>query len=504
LLYGFGWLVGLLTQMNCTPSAFLQQDEDLMEEELEAIWNKAPKVAKETIDADAFVQIYRAIDDLFEDEEEEDDEEKLELETTDDNTSPDNDPELATIFKTLADDKGLVTQETLAKWDEVVSLMDENLLDDQEFNEIWNKLPKTDGQLDLVGFLKFNTALDELFEFDDLEAEEDFDEEEEEEETTATSSPVNDDNNSKGMVDDDDLSPAELYEALADQQGLVGMAELKRWGELQEMLAEGDLLPLELENFFDEIASKSEKYPNKLNRDGFLALYNKIDSLFVEEEEEGEAGAAPQSTASRNKEQLLATLASLNQDEDRLPCGLESTENEQAYVKELVQKLEAEPTNLVRANQGNIEMTEVAGTWELLYSSSSAMAYNKGLSGLGGSFPNGKFGGLKMKLVASKFMTDVEYTERIKVVPDSASFDVTVNGSWELRSSVSLFTGEPSIALTVVPDKVTYGPTSTRADHWKSLGPTNMLDVSYLDDDLRIMRGNTSTDSILIFKRTAK
>lgn len=106
-----------------------------------------------------------------------------------------------------------------------------------------------------------------------------------------------------------------------------------------------------------------------------------------------------------------------------------------------------------------------------------------------------------MKLKASKFMSDVEYIERINVVPDSASFDVKVNGDWELRSSVSIFTGEPSIVLTVVPERVTYGPTSTRADHWKSLGPTNMLDVTYLDDNLRVMRGNTSTESILIFKR---
>jgi hypothetical protein len=101
-------------------------------------------------------------------------------------------------------------------------------------------------------------------------------------------------------------------------------------------------------------------------------------------------------------------------------------------------------------------------------------------------------------LIASKFLNDVEYTEHIKVVPDSASFDVTVNGGWDLRTSVSIFTGEPSISLTVVPDKVSYGPTSTRADHWKSLGPTNMLDLSYLDDDLRVMRGNTSTGDLRV------
>jgi hypothetical protein len=98
-------------------------------------------------------------------------------------------------------------------------------------------------------------------------------------------------------------------------------------------------------------------------------------------------------------------------------------------------------------------------------------------------------------------MSDVKYLERIQVTPSSASFDVKVNGDWGLRKSVSLFTGEPSTVLSVVPERVEYGPTSTRADHWKSLGPMNMLDLTYLDDDLRIMRGNTSTENIFIYKR---
>ena len=129
------------------------------------------------------------------------------------------------------------------------------------------------------------------------------------------------------------------------------------------------------------------------------------------------------------------------------------------------------------------------------------MKFNKGLSGLGGSFPNGRFGNLKQTLTATKFLTDVEYVEHIEVSPKSASFDVTVTVTWDLRKSVSLFTGEPSVVMSVQPDRVSYGPTSTRADHWKSLGPMNMLDISYLDEDLRIMRGNTSVENLFVFRR---
>lgn len=98
-------------------------------------------------------------------------------------------------------------------------------------------------------------------------------------------------------------------------------------------------------------------------------------------------------------------------------------------------------------------------------------------------------------------MSDVEYVERIEVTPSTASFDVIVSGDWDLSQSVSLFTGAPSTVMTVEPARVMYGPTSTRADHWKSLGPMNMLDVTYLDKDLRIMRGNTATDAIFVFRR---
>ena len=49
------------------------------------------------------------------------------------------------------------------------------------------------------------------------------------------------------------------------------------------------------------------------------------------------------------------------------------------------------------------------------------MKFNKGLSGLGGSFPNGKFAGLMQKLQASFFL-DVECVERINVSNPASSF----------------------------------------------------------------------------------
>lgn len=202
----------------------------------------------------------------------------------------------------------------------------------------------------------------------------------------------------------------------------------------------------------------------------------------------------------RVKQDLLAFIEIIIE-EDEEPCGFGASESDQGQVLNIVQVLEQQPSNLILQKEGNIEPIDLAGNWDLVYTSSSAMKFNQGLSGIGGSFPNGKFGGVRQVLTATKFLSDMEYKERIDVTPSSASFDVTVNGIWDLRKSMSLFTGQPTVILNVEPDRVSYGPTSTRADHWKSLGPVNRLDLSYLDDDLRIMRGCTSSETLFVFKK---
>jgi hypothetical protein len=622
----------LLTQ-NCSLFYFqniflLQQqqlEEDLLAEEFSDIWDKAPKFpdveeSAERIDVDSFVQVYRDIDDLFESEVSDEAVEETpkaappasEVKSVNNNAAEEDEDdeadesELVSIYETICDKNALISKDALQAWDEVGKLLEDGLLGDDEFEDLWAKTQKNTGsseELDIDGFLSFNVALDGLFDFDDLEMIEDDDEE------PLESSPKV---NESEMVEGESLSTPALFAALANSNGLLGKSDLERWSELQEMLAEGDVLPLELESMFNGIAksvkdaskldesgfvilyqaisdlfddiemiddegplecspkvselemvegeslstpalfaalansngllgeddlerwselqemldegdvlplelesmfngiAKSVKDASKLDESGFVILYQAISDLFEEEidedvqppKEEPEE-KVPEQTGNQLKQELLDTIVVVSSDKDRLACGLECSEIEQRQVLSLITELEQRSTNTIRQKQGAVYDTDLAGTWELLYSSSSAMLYNKGLSGLGGSFPNGKFGGLTQKLQTSKYTTDVEYLERIDVTPSSASFDVKVTGDWDLRTSISIFTGEPSLVMTVEPDRVTYGPTSTRADHWKSLGPLNMLDVSYLDDDLRIMRGNTSIETVFVFRRTS-
>lgn len=485
------------------PFCNMLKDEDLLMEELDDAWRVAPKFPEVSgqesrIDVDSFVQIYRDIDNLFEEEIVVVDEgaksatKELQLQDTKDDDSSaleDEDEtveaELERVYEGLCDKAGLISKDALKKWDEVQKLLAEGLLGDDEFEDLWMKTTKSPGSSDLLldvdGFLSFNVALDSLFEFDD--------EEDQSFQQSSGEAPV------RKMVEGDELPPGVLFAALADEDYLVGMNELKYWAELQDMLAQGDLLQSELQEAYDKV-KKNES--GKLDEDGFIKLYEEIDSLFDEDEELESTSSSMASK--RVKDDLIAFLDVIVED-DQLPCGLECSEKDQKQVLNIVSALEEQPTNFVTSKKGNVQLKDLAGTWELLYTSSAAMKFNKGLSGLGGSFPNGKFGGLLQTFKADKYLTDVEYKERIEVTPSTASFDVTVTGNWDIRSSVSLFTGKPSIVIEIEPDRVNYGPTSTRADHWKSLGPMNMLDLAYLDEDFRVMRGCTSTDTVFVFKR---
>jgi hypothetical protein len=289
-----------------------------------------------------------------------------------------------------------------------------------------------------------------------------------------------------------------------------------------DMLTLGDITESELDVLFDSIP-KATGTTDMLDEDGFVLFYNGIDNMFEDDDDDyndnvsndrkessnslGKEGEI-QMVVSDEKElkvellELLDDITKASAEDGRLMCGLDSSELEQERVLEVVSELERESYNrVVSYESGGVGASkeELVGTWELIYSSSSTMKYNEGLSGLAGGLT--RFGGVQQTLMATKYLSDVEYTEQVIGKMGGKSFEVKVTGDWELRTDKSLFTGKPSNVLVVTPDKVIYGPRSDKADHWKSLGPMNLLVLSYLDEDLRIMRGNTSTDTLFIWKR---
>ncbi|KAL7528987.1 hypothetical protein ACHAXR_002732, partial [Thalassiosira sp. AJA248-18] len=502
---------GLMTEeeMRSVPAIkeMLEQG-DILSSELTEIWVAAPKFPQEDvsdaavvekIDVDSFIQVYRDIDDLFEEDGDDEeasavvvssDEEVDAAAAVDDPAAAANDDdemgedlELNQTFASLSNNGKSISFSELKQWEEITLLIqEEGTLGEDEFVSLWENAVGVkgtmEGDMDLKAFIEFNSALDDLFEFDDDEiASEDSDEaedvideaeEEEPEQPEAAAVPL-------PVITEEDLPPGVLFSQLANENYLVGKTELQRWGELNGMLKEGDLTMDELNTLFDN-AAKAPGTKDMLDEDGFCALFDAIDNLFEDDDEE-EVKKPDQKELKEELLEYIEDIAKLAEEEGQLLCGLDCSELEQERVIEVVSELEREPYNQVVAlsatGGGAIQKEELVGSWDLIYSSSSTMKYNEGLSGLAGGLTS--FGGLQQSLVSTKYISDVEYTEQVVGKLGKKSYDVMITGDWDLRTEVSIFTGKPANIMTVTPDKVSYGPRRDKADHWKSLGPMNLL-----------------------------
>jgi hypothetical protein len=520
---------------------------DLLISELDTIWKSlvVDKKKEDAIDSKGFIQLYKSIDDMFEEVDDDDDEnqtstttvwgekvnenqnviwEKNEVESTinNDDDEEEEEEELKKVFATLT---GSTTTEIsfsqLWQWDEVSSLVNDGMLDANEFAMLWNKAGGNESGLDIYGFIKFNIALDELFDFENDDNENDNNDE---------ITDNNDENNGTTsrllpMITEQDLPSGVLF-TLISKSNLVGKTELSRWGELMDMLTLGDITESELDVLFDSIP-KATGTTDMLDEDGFVLFYNGIDNMFEDDDDDDDkdnvSGDRKESSNSMGKEgekkmvvsdekelkeellELIDDITKASAEDGRLMCGLDSSELEQERVLEVVSELERESYNrVVSYESGGVGASkeELVGAWELIYSSSSTMKYNEGLSGLAGGLT--RFGGVQQTLMATKYLSDVEYTEQVIGKMGGKSFEVKVTGDWELvekKGRLDIRLGGMIYLLAVTPDKVIYGPRSDKADHWKSLGPMNLLVLSYLDEDLRIMRGHTSTDTLFIWRR---
>ena len=384
----------------------------------------------DTIDLEGFLTVYKDIDNLFEEDEDGESENSAE-------EVEGGDSDLKESFEQLAKD-GAVSKSALRQWEEITTLIDEEgMLGADEFEELWtNAVSGADG-MDFKSFVAFNDALDDLFvlEDDEVEAVEDMDVEEGEISVPEAAAPK-----PKLIVTETDIPPAVLFSQLADENYLVSKQDiLSRWGEMREMLKDGDLTNAEFDELWNGVA-KAPGTNDKLDEEGFLMLYDKIDEMF-EDEDEAEASTTnasiknevgvqePEEDLKEELLELIQDLEKLAEEEGRQPCGLDCTEREQERVLEVVSELEREPYNRVSAAGGGsnaVPKEDLAGNWDLIYSSSSTMKYNEGLSGLAGGLT--KFGGVQQRLTATKYLSDVEYVEQVIGKLGGQSFEVRITG----------------------------------------------------------------------------
>jgi hypothetical protein len=108
------------------------------------------------------------------------------------------------------------------------------------------------------------------------------------------------------------------------------------------------------------------------------------------------------------------------------------------------------------------------------------------------------------KIIMIRFSGTVAFVELIGGTidgKDETTLEVRITGEWYTKAESNLFTGQPTTAIAVDPEKVLYGPSSNAAADWSSLGPIKLLDLLYLSDSTMISRGNVNPESLFVWQR---
>ncbi|CAM9119069.1 unnamed protein product [Ectocarpus fasciculatus] len=352
---------------------------------------------------------------------------------------------------------------------------------------------------------------------------------------TAPASPETKDPAGKEAVADEGTPEGLFLRLSANTGGVLTLDDLLGWTEVAELL-EDDLMSRE------EVGSMFEALPKAKGRGsstsapaidvkGFVEFARKLDEMFEDFDEDGEERSSP-ATSSRsdgadtsgdataseplpdmtsteavvpkggNAAEAKARLLSMCQRE-MADCGMGCGEDKRTEMLEAMEALLAtEEGNLVLGDDlGTGLIDTLAGEWRLLYTSSNAMEYNQGLTGLANTIPNAKFQGLRQILHADGMVFDAEYEEELMTGDESEPLIITVTSDWEVKQTSSLVTGKSSVAIAVAPKQIKYGFITVRSERWKTLRAMMLLDIAYLDANLRIMRGQTARQNFFVFVR---
>ncbi|CAM9171196.1 unnamed protein product [Laminaria digitata] len=352
---------------------------------------------------------------------------------------------------------GLLTLGDLLGWSEVSELLQDELLTSQELDSMFEGVPKAgDGSsIDLAGFVEFARKLDDMFEDD---AEDDGNTLPTSPQTTTESTPP---------------PPASSSRVVAAQSGSVASSPSKKQ-------------PLPAAATAAAAASKD-------------AASNAPVPLPTPPAAEAVAAAAGGAAGAAKARARLVALA----EAEMVDCGMGCGEDKRAQMLEALDALVAfEEGNLVAGDGlGTGLIPALEGEWRLLYTSSNAMEYNQGLTGLANTIPNAKFRGLRQILHADGMVFDAEYEEELSIRDESEPLVITVTSDWEVKQTSSLVTGKSSVAIAVAPKQIKYGFITVRSERWKTLRAMMLLDIAYLDDDIRIMRGQTARQNFFVFSR---
>eukprot|EP00440_Ansanella_granifera_P059707 gb/GFBE01064712.1/.p1 GENE.gb/GFBE01064712.1/~~gb/GFBE01064712.1/.p1 ORF type:complete len:619 (+),score=183.64 gb/GFBE01064712.1/:1-1857(+) len=314
-----------------------------------------------------------------------------------------------------------------------------------------------------------------------------------------------------------------LFRQACNEDNLLSFEALQKISEFKSLIEDGDMTEDELEDMWDEMPKKGDCIDVLAFRD----LLAKVDELFeyVEEDEEedpaakamvqsGERGLAnPNKREMKTvKEELMAAIERYEAELTR-PCGMDGREELDGELVKLAGELE----DVWRDSAGNLndfDASTLSGDWEMIFTTSGKMRR------WGGVLNNGReVKGVWEALVQNFAVSDEEdyneYDMEEVYTCAGASIDdpeielsMRGQGSWKVGIQQNVVTGEEDLVLKMDITGVEY---DTPEDRPEICGEKTLMSqmvrtfsymfLSYMDDDIRVMRTSLTGKSLYIFQR---
>lgn len=209
-------------------------------------------------------------------------------------------------------------------------------------------------------------------------------------------------------------------------------------------------------------------------------------SASSQKKESSPAPPSPSSTLEDLKTGLKKALDGLNRglniDVDSPTMG-----QQEAQVEDLIERIED-----LNDTEVPTKDPRMFGTWELLYTSSSITRFFGGATGLQRLLPEGQVGRVEQYIDPENGTSEVR---------EELSFEIPVIGT--PMKNVAVASGK---IRATAEDRQAWDPEYVQfyffkqfADGWKTLRAFQIMDTTFLDDTLRITRGQTG--SVAVFEK---
>eukprot|EP00929_Paragymnodinium_shiwhaense_P079386 TRINITY_DN41318_c0_g1_i1.p1 TRINITY_DN41318_c0_g1~~TRINITY_DN41318_c0_g1_i1.p1 ORF type:complete len:622 (+),score=220.68 TRINITY_DN41318_c0_g1_i1:75-1940(+) len=317
---------------------------------------------------------------------------------------------------------------------------------------------------------------------------------------------------------------AQLFREGCREDNLLAFQGLKEVSDIADMLAEGDITERELKELW---GGASKTGGDAIDILAFRDLMAKVDALFdYDDDEDDEAkpslegggdiiassSSSKPVSAGRSVEELKAELLSsidkllLNEDKD---FGLGGNAETDPDVTKYCIQLEDAWRATLDDDMSTFQQEDIAGEWELLYTTSAKLRRWGSVLNSGREVKNGQLVTLVERYAYDDKKLSPEYDiEELFETKDGDELGMRASGSWNVGLQTNVVTAADDLRVKIQLNGIEVDtpegdarPANEKAFLGVSCRTYCYSFLAYLDKDLRIMRTGLTGDLVFIYRR---